>query len=120
MCSGICPSVRVTVAAPPVASTAYPEPAPTTNLSCKFGVPLDPLHSRHPSGIDPTDPDHNIIIPVKKDAALAVVCAAAAAVPAEVAAVAAPSAVVCAAAAFVTAPSAVVCAAAAAVAAAVD
>ena len=38
-------------------------PAPTINLSLKSGVPLDPLHSAHPVGIDAIDPDHIIIPP---------------------------------------------------------
>ena len=51
-------------ALPPVAPTEYPLPAATTNLSCKFGVPLDPLHNAHPPGTDPTEPDHRIIPPI--------------------------------------------------------
>jgi len=55
---------RVAVVAPPVAFTAYDEPAPTTKRSRKSGVPLEPLHNAQPEGIEAIDPDHNIIIPV--------------------------------------------------------
>ena len=50
-------------AEPPVASTEYVEPAPTINRSLRSGVPLDPLHNTHPEGIEPIEPDHNIIPP---------------------------------------------------------
>jgi hypothetical protein len=43
--------------------TAYELPAPTINLSCKFGVPFNPLHRAHPVGIEAMDPDHIIIPP---------------------------------------------------------
>ena len=34
----------IALAEPPVASTAYVDPAPTINRSRKSGVPLEPLH----------------------------------------------------------------------------
>ena len=49
--------------APPVALTAYVVPAPTTNLSRKSGVPLEPLHKDHPVGIDAIEPDQRVITP---------------------------------------------------------
>tara|TARA_R110002051_G_scaffold297580_1_gene364029 strand:- start:180 stop:470 length:291 start_codon:yes stop_codon:yes gene_type:complete len=48
---------------PPVASTAYEEVAPTTNLSLRSGVDAVPSHKVHPPGIDAEDPDHKVIIP---------------------------------------------------------
>jgi hypothetical protein len=72
LCAGICVVSSVTVAAPPVASTAYVLPAPTTNRSRRFGVPLVPSHIAQFAGIDATDPDHKIIPPIGKAAEAAV------------------------------------------------
>ena len=56
------------LALPPVAATAYPLPAPTINLFCRFGVPLAPLHNWYPVGIDTVLPDHIIIPPIGTNA----------------------------------------------------
>lgn len=50
-------------AEPPVAATAYVDPAPTTNLFLKSGVPLEPLHNSQPLGIEAILPDHITIAP---------------------------------------------------------
>lgn len=63
----------VALAEPPVAPTAYAEPAPTTNLSRKLGVPLVPSQSSQPEGIAPLDPDQIIITPAGSAAKIAAV-----------------------------------------------
>ena len=50
-------------ALPPVAFTAYVEPAPTTNLSRRSGVLDAPLHNSQPLGIEAALPDQIIIMP---------------------------------------------------------
>lgn len=45
-------------------------PAPTTNLSRRSGVPLDPLQRNQPNGTEPTDPDHITMIPLGSAALL--------------------------------------------------
>ena len=42
----------------------YAAPAPTINLSVRFGVPLLPSHNTNPEGMLPVLPDHKIIIPL--------------------------------------------------------
>ena len=49
---------------PPDAPGLYAPPAPTINLSVRFGVPLLPSHNTNPVGILPVLPDHKIIIPL--------------------------------------------------------
>ena len=56
---------------PPVAPTEYAEPAPTMNLSCRFGVPFVPSHKYQPLGIAAIDPDHMIMPPDGNTAATA-------------------------------------------------
>ena len=46
-----------------MAPTPYVPPAPTTNLSHRFGVPLEPLQSDQPVGIAVVAPDHIMIPP---------------------------------------------------------
>ena len=48
---------------PPVAFTAYVDPAPTTKRLRRSGVPLEPLHRTQPVGILATEPDHRTIVP---------------------------------------------------------
>ena len=50
-------------ALPPVAPTAYVEPAPTTNLFRRSGVLDVPSHNKNPLGIEAVLPDQSIIMP---------------------------------------------------------
>lgn len=51
-------------ALPPVTPGLYVLPAPTMNLSRRSGVPLVPLHSNQPEGMEAIDPDHMTITPL--------------------------------------------------------
>jgi hypothetical protein len=55
-----------------VSATAYVEPAPTTNLSLRSGVPLEPLQRYQPDGTEATEPDQIMIPPLGNAAATAV------------------------------------------------
>ena len=70
--------VTVFVDVPPMFATEYKLPAPTINLSLKFGVLLLPSHNCQPVGILPVDPPHITITPAGNTACTNAVVAIAA------------------------------------------
>ena len=63
VCDGKFATANVAVVAPPVALTAYVEPAPTTKRSRRFGVLFRPSQITQPDGIEAIEPDQSKIIP---------------------------------------------------------